>query len=135
MSGAILALEAAVLARLEADADVKALLGEPPRVFDAALARPAHPYLELARHELRPAGGAAAEADEHRLDIAIVSREGGRDELKAALDAVRAALRGTPPAMTGWRCVLLLPLFADVTPARFGLWRALLRIKAVVEPA
>lgn len=135
MSGAILALEGAVLARLAADAGVRALLGDPPRVFDAALARPAYPYLELVRHETRPVGGAEAEADEHRLDVSILSRDGGRDELKAALEAVRAALRGAPPVMEGWRCVLLLPLFADVTPARFGRWRGLLRIKAVVEAA
>jgi hypothetical protein len=30
--------------------------------------------------------------------------------------------------------VLLVPLFADATRQRVGLWRAQLRIKAVVEP-
>jgi hypothetical protein len=36
--------------------------------------------------------------------------------------------------MDGWRCVLLLPVFVDVARTRPGLWRALLRVRAIVEP-
>lgn len=128
-------VEAGLLAKLAADAGVKALLGDPPRVFDQAESRPSYPYLEIVRHESEPAGGAEAEAELHRVDLAIIARQGGRVEMKEALAAVRAALAGEPPEMEGLRCVLLLPTFSDMTQTRFGMWRCLVRVKAVVEPS
>jgi hypothetical protein len=50
-----------------------------------------------------------------------------------AMHAVRAALDGAELVMDGWRCVLLLPVYLDATRTRPGLWRALLRLKAIVE--
>lgn len=132
MSAAV--LEAALLAKLAGDAAVKALLGDPPRVFDAAVARPAYPYLEIVRHESQPVDSAGAEADEHTIDFALFANERGRMELKEAVAAVRAALKGEPPEMEGWRCVLLFPLFADMVQTRFGRWRAMLRVRAIIEP-
>jgi len=79
------------------------------------------------------AGGVDAEASEHRVDLVVVSRDIGGAQAKEALAAVRAALTAAGLAMDGWRCVLLLPLFADATRQRVGLWHALLRMKAVVE--
>ncbi|MDZ4759632.1 MAG: DUF3168 domain-containing protein [Alphaproteobacteria bacterium] len=134
-AGAEAALEDAVMARLAGDAGVKVVLGDPVRVLAQASARPAYPYLEVVRHESVAGGGAAADSSEHRLDLAVVARDGGRDEAREALAAVRAALAGTALGMTGHRCVLLLPVFADLTPARSGGYRALLRMKAVVEAA
>ncbi|MEP7210621.1 MAG: DUF3168 domain-containing protein [Alphaproteobacteria bacterium] len=135
MSGAEDALESAILAVLVADAGVRSALGDPPRVFEVAEARPAYPYLEIVRHEVTAAGSQGSEANEHRIDLAIVSREGGRREARAALTAVRGALAGASPTMESWRCVLLIPVFADPVCGKFGAYRALLRIKAVVEPA
>ena len=62
-------------------------------------------------------------------DSPYFKRETGID--KPAI--VRAALMEASLVLEGWRCVLLLPLFADATRQRVGLWRALLRMKAVVE--
>jgi hypothetical protein len=132
VSGVEGALEGAIVAALAVDADVKALLGDPPRVFEAARARPAFPYLEIARHEVTAADSAAVDANEHRIDLAIVTREGGRTPAREALRAVRAAL-AEPPEMDQWRCVLLLPVFADMVRTRFDGWRAILRLKAVTE--
>lgn len=131
--GAEQALESAILAALAADAGVKAVLGDPPRLFDAATAQPAYPFFEIARHEATPAGSAGWEGSEHRIDLAIVSRESGRSEARAALAAVRAALAGAALAMEGWRCVLLVPVLADATPGKAGACRAVLRLKAAVE--
>ncbi len=133
MSGAESALEGAILAALAASEEVKALLGEPLRVGETGSALPAYPYLEVARHMCEPAGGVEAEASEHRVDLVVVSRDLGGSQAKAALAAVRSALTNAELVMDGWRCVLLLPLFADATRQRVGLWRALLRMKAVVE--
>lgn len=135
MSGAEGALESAILAALRADAGVKALLGDPVRVSEVDAAAPAYPFLEIGRHVSEPSGGVEAEASEHRVDVVVVSRDIGGRQAKQALAVVRAALAGAALEMEGWRCVLLVPLFADATRQRVGLWRALLRIKAVVEPA
>jgi hypothetical protein len=135
VSGAEQALESAILGVLATDAGVKAVLGDPLRVADSSLARPAYPCLEVVRHETTAAGSQGAEASEHRVDLAILSRDGGRAEARAALAAVRDALAGAAFPMDGWRCVLLFVVHADVTPGKFGACRALMRIKAVVEPA
>jgi hypothetical protein len=135
VSGAEQALEGAILAALAADAGVKAVLGDPPRVVEAAEARPAYPYLEIVRHEVTAAGSLGSEANEHRIDLAIASRDGGRAEARAALAAVRDALAGASFAMEGWRCVLLFTIFADMVRGKFGAYRAVMRIRAVVEPA
>jgi hypothetical protein len=134
VSSAEAALESAILAMIAADARVQEKLGEPLRFEEAGSPRPAYPYLEFVRHESRPAGGTDAEASEHRIDFAVVSRVLGGREAMEAMNAVRAALTDAELAMEDWRCVLLLPVFLDATRTRPGLWRALLRVKAVVEP-
>lgn len=133
MSGAESALESAILAALSASNEVKALLGDPVRVGETGSVLPPYPYLEIARHTSEPAGGVDADASEHRIDLVVVSRDLGGSQAKEAVAVVRSALTSTELAMDGWRCVLLLPLFADATRQRVGLWRALLRMKAVVE--
>lgn len=124
-----------MLDALATDVTVRALLGDPVRVGELGSPLPAYPYVEIARHMSEPSGGVDAEASEHRVDLVVVSRDAGGAQAKAALAAVRAALMGAELAMAGWRCVLLVPLFSDATRQRIGLWRALLRVKAVVEAA
>lgn len=135
MSGAEGALEGAILEWLAGDPDVAALLGDPLRVLGSGSPRPAYPYLEIARHSSEARGGVGVEMSEHRIDLVVVSRDLGGTEAKVGMAAVRDALAGAAPAMEGWRCVLLTPLFSDATRERVGLWRALLRLKAVVEAA
>lgn len=122
-----------MLEAIAADAEVKALLGDPVRVGELGSPLPAYPYLEIARHTSEPSGGVDAEASEHRIDLVVVSRDAGGVTAKQALAAVRAALMSAELEMDGWRCVLLVPVFADATRQRIGLWRALLRVKVVVE--
>lgn len=124
-----------MLEALAADVTVKALLGDPVRVGELGSPLPAYPYVEIARHTSEPGGGVDAEASEHRVDLVVMSRDAGGVQAKEALAAVRAALMEAELEMVGWRCVLLVPLFSDATRQRIGLWRALLRVKAVVEAA
>lgn len=135
MSGAEAALEAAILEVLRADEGVAAVLGDPLRVAEIAGARPAFPYLEVGRHGSEPSGGAEVEMSTHRVDLVCVSRDGGGSQAKEAIAAVRMALRQASLEMEGWRCVLLVPVFTDAMRPEPGVWRALLRVKAVVEAA
>ena len=122
-----------MLAALAADAGVRGVLGDPLRVLDVGSRKPAYPYLEIARHFSSPAGAAGVEASEHRVDLVAVSRMDSGAEAMSAMAAIRAALAEAELAMEGWRCVLLLPAFADTLQQGRGLWRSILRMRAVVE--
>ncbi|MDP3735843.1 MAG: DUF3168 domain-containing protein [Hyphomonadaceae bacterium] len=135
MSGAEAALEVAILQALRADENVAAVLGDPLRVGEIGGPRLAFPYLEFGRHGSEPAGGADVEMSTHRVDLVCVSRDGGGVQAKEAIATVRSVLGQTSLDMEGWRCVLLVPVFTDAMRPEPGQWRALLRLKAVVEAA
>lgn len=82
-----------------------------------------------------PAGASGVEASEHRVDLVVVSRDDGGEAGKAAVAAMRQALGAASFPMEGGRCVLLFPVFSDVLNAGRGRWRAVLRVRAVVEVA
>lgn len=133
MSAAEAAFEAALAARLGADGGVKAVLGDPVRIAAPADARPAFPYAEIVRLRSEPADASGVEAVRVTADLAIEAGAGGRDEAKAALGAVRDAL-GEGVSPSGWRVLLVAPVFADVFQARPpDAFRALMRIAAVME--
>lgn len=135
MSSAEEALESAIIAALASDVDVKTLLGDPLRIAEASSPKPAYPYLEVTRHLSEPAGAAGVDASEHRVDMVVVSRlDGGTDGVRA-IAAIRAALAAATLEMAGWRCVLLVPAFSDTLNRGRGVWRAILRMSAVVEAA
>ena len=133
MSGAENALEGAILEALVGNADAAALLGDPLRVLDSASLRPPCSHLEIARHSCEARGGVVVEMSERRIDLVVVSGDLGSAEAKAAIAVVRGAIAAAAFAMEGWRCEVLTSLFSDATRERVGLWRALLRLKAVVE--
>ena len=135
MSGAEQALESAIVAALSANVGVRALLGDPLRLLDRASPKPAYPYLEIARHFSSLAGAAGVEASEHRVDLVAVSRMDSGAEAMNAIGAIRAALAEAELVMDDWRCVLLLPAFADTLQQGRGLWRSILRMRAVLEAA
>ena len=134
MSGAESALVAAVVARLKAEPGLQALLGNPPRVYEAAPAQPTYPYLIVGRTESRPlkADGGGAE---HRLTLTCVSQYGGPEEARALTGAVRGVLDDAPLALSDHRLVSLHVAYVDVFR---GSDRArvlgVLRLRAVTEP-
>jgi hypothetical protein len=133
MSTAEQALESAILAVLAADESVAAVLGDPMRVLEVESPRPAFPYLEIVRHQSVPAGSAGVEANEHRLDLAVVSRLDGGVGSLAAIGAIRSTLETGELAHGAWQCTLLAPVFADTLREGAGRWRTVMRLKAIVE--
>jgi len=128
-----LALQKALIAHLAGVAAVHALLGEPPRIWDAPPDRPTFPYLLIGRSESRPVGAAGC-GIEHGLTLTVVSRFRGTEEAKAVLAALRAALTDASLTADGVRTISLRPGFADVYPAPDGLRTfAVLRVRAVTE--
>lgn len=133
--GAEAALQVAVLTALRADAGIRAKFGEPARVFEQTPRKAAYPYIELVRQESRPVDGAAAAMSEHRIDVAVVAREADMASASEGLLLVRNAVLGAALAPEGWRCALITPVYAGLAPTPEGDWRALVRFKALLEPA
>ena len=128
-----LTLQKALLQHLAGDAGVAALLGDPPRVWDARPDRPILPYLLIGRSESRPVA-ADGGGVEHALTLTAVSQFRGSEEAKAILAALRASLSDTTLSADGVRTVSLRLTFADVYPAPDGLRTfAVLRVRAVTE--
>jgi len=128
-----LALQKTLIAHLKGDAAVKALLGEPARIWDAPPDQPGFPHLLTGRGESRPVradGGGV----EHALTLTVVSRFRGTEEAKAVLAAVRVALSDAVLEAEGVRTVGLRLAFADVFPSADGARTyAVLRVRAVTE--
>ncbi|MBU1383672.1 MAG: DUF3168 domain-containing protein [Alphaproteobacteria bacterium] len=128
-----LALQKALIAHLGDDVGLGALLGQPPRIWDAPPDRPGCPYLLIGRSESRPVAASGCGV-EHGLTLTVVSRFRGTEEAKAVLAALRLALTDAALAADGVRTISLRPGFADVYPAPDGLRTfAVLRLRAVTE--
>lgn len=133
MSGHENALARGVIARLAEDATVKALLGQPARIWDQPPEDPGFPYLLIGRSESRPVAADGCGV-EHRLTLSCASRFGGSEEAKAICAAVRAALDGVEVEADGVRTVSLAVTFSDVfrTSDTRRTW-GVMRVRAVTE--
>lgn len=129
------ALAAAVRAAAMADAGVKALLGDPARVYDDPPPDPAFPYVTLGRVESRGSDAAGASGIEHALTLHVWSRYGGRAEALDIIAALRDALHDTDPAIEGRTLVFLFAQFSDVFRSGDGrTTHGVLRLRAMTEP-
>lgn len=133
MSGHELALQKALIAHLSEDVAVRALLGDPARIWDALPLDAELPHLLIGRCESRPVG-ADGGGVEHRLTLTVVSRFRGTEEAKAVLAAVRLRLTDARVEADAVRAISLGVTFADVFPAADGARTyAVLRVRAVTE--
>ena len=135
MSSASWALQQAVYAALRASDAVKALAGDPPRVFDAVPRRADFPYIVVGEDSEANWDTATEPGSEHSLTIHVWSRAGGRKESKLAAEAVRECLDGAQLILDGHTLIDLRYLDADFTREADGeTFRAALRFRAVTEP-
>lgn len=128
-----MALQKALLAHLADDVALRALLGEPPRIWDSPPDRPTFPHLLIGRSESRPmrADGGGVE---HLLTLTVVSRFRGTEEAKALVAAIRLSVTDAVLAADGVRTAGLGLRFADVYPAPDGQRTfAVMRVRAVTE--
>jgi hypothetical protein len=129
------ALTGAIFAHLCTDPAITAVLGEPPRVYDAPPLDPVFPYVTLGRSQARLWGGVDGEGTEHVLTLTVASRFIGMEEVRQIGGLVRAVLDDTPLTLTDHRLVSLRVTYTDVFRATN--WRtifAALRLRAVTEP-
>ena len=127
-------LAAAVRAGAMADAGVKALLGDPARIYDDPPPDPVFPYVSLGRVESRASDAASVNAIEHALTLHVWSRYGGRAEALDVVAALRTALHNAPLTVSGRTLVFLFAQFADVFRSGDGrTTHGILRLRAMTE--
>ena len=131
MSSASWALQQAVFSTLSMSDDIKELVGDPPRLFDAVPRSSAFPYIVVGEDGESNWDTATEAGSEHALAIHIWSRGGGRKEIKLAAQAVRECLNGASLALTGHTLVDLRYLSAAFVRETDG---ETVRFRAVTEP-
>lgn len=127
------ALQKALIAHLRDDAALRALLGEPARIWDQPAMDPAFPHLLIGRNQSRPVNADGC-GIEHELTLTCASTFGGTEEAKAVSAAVRARLFEAQLTADGVRTVSLRVVFSDVfrSPDLRRTW-AVIRVRAVTE--
>lgn len=127
------ALQKALIAHLRGDPALKALLGDPARIWDQPPEAALFPHLLIGRSESRPVAADGCGV-EQSLTLTCASTFGGTEEAKAVSAAVRARLFEAAMVADGVRTVSLRVVFADVfrSPGLKRTW-AVLRVRAITE--
>ncbi|MGD9879026.1 MAG: DUF3168 domain-containing protein [Hyphomicrobiaceae bacterium] len=90
------AIDTAIVTALKASAAIKALVGNPARVYDHVPEETAYPYIEVGEVVDTPFDDKSTTGLEHAITLHVWSRYRGRKETKQILDALHALLhRGT----------------------------------------
>lgn len=127
-------LQQAVFAALSADAGVKAVLGDSPRIFDKPPGNAALPYLLIGDGTEEEWGTASDDGAEHALNIHAWSRAGGRKESRAILAAVYGVLHDASLALDGFHLVNLRFVLSQVLVEADSLtYHGVARYRAITE--
>jgi hypothetical protein len=134
-SSAGLALQSAVVSALTADADLTALTGNTPRIFDDVPPATPYPYLSIGQTLDRDWSTGTETGGEHTLTLHVWSQLPGRREAHLIAARVRAILHDAALALTGHRLINLRHEFSDARRDPGGdTYHALIRFRAVTEP-
>ncbi|MEO1015283.1 MAG: DUF3168 domain-containing protein [Pseudomonadota bacterium] len=129
------ALQKAVHAAIGENDGVKALLGDPPRIYDIAPRRPVFPFATYGEWRASAYGGLPGGL-EHDIRIRVFSRYEGRRESREIMAALQDALEGAPLAPEGRALVSMRFVFSDVFLRADGAtWGGVIRFRAVDAPA
>jgi Protein of unknown function (DUF3168) len=134
MTHPALALQKAVFAALVADSGVGALIGD--RIYDAPPRDPAYPYASFGEARVLDWSTGTEQGAEHRLTLHVWSRERGKSECLAVMEAVDAVLDDAALALDGHALVNLRFETADARRDADGItWHGVMRFRAVTEAA
>jgi hypothetical protein len=127
-------LQKAVFAALVADSAVGALIGD--RIYDAPPRAATFPYVSLGDARVADWSTATEAGAEHRVTLHVWSRERGKKQAYALMDAVQAALHDADLALDGNTLANLRFEFADIARDPDGITHhGAMRFRAVTEPA
>jgi hypothetical protein len=136
MTSPILALRAAILARLQSDADLAALMGGAVRLHDEP-PRAAEPVYALFDDAVaRDWPGDGGRGHEQEAALAIWAKPGGARTALVAAERIAALLDDAALALDGHRLVnLRVTAIETARDDKAGVARATLRLRAVTETA
>lgn len=134
MAGPILALRAAILARLSADAELAALMGGTVRLHDEP-PRAAEPvYAVFGDAAARDWPGDGGAGHEHETAIVVWAKPGSAKSALDAAERMAALLHDAALAPAGHRLVLIrVAALESARDERANLARATLRLRALSE--
>jgi hypothetical protein len=127
------ALQQALYGALTGDAGVAALVST--RIFDDVPRDAALPYIVIGEDEESDWSTVTESGSEHSLTLHVWSRAAGYKEIKQICDAVRGALDGAAPPVSGFYLIDLR--FENTRTARQNdgrTYHAIMRFRAVLEP-
>jgi hypothetical protein len=128
------ALQEAIYSRLTADQSLRALLGDPPRIFDQPPPEATFPMLILGAGELKPYAGIEG-AFEHLFRFTAYSRWGGRRECKLIAAGVRLSLQDAALTLDGHRLIQSRLVFEDQLKLREpDIYQGVMRYRFVTVP-
>lgn len=129
-------LQAAIVAALKADAELVALLGDADRVLDRVPPERDFPFVAIGRTSVQDWSTDDRAGGEHLVTLRGWSRATSRAEVLAIAERISAALAGLTGVQGDTRIVSFEPVSSDhgYEPADRA-WRAVLRFRALTEPA
>ena len=135
MSSASWALQAAMFTALSADANIKSVLGDPPRVYDEVPRNAAMPYLVIGDGKESDWSTSTDTGTEHALVLHVWSRARGRKESKAVAATVRAALDDAALTLAGHTLIGIKHQSSEYLRQTYGqTYHAVMKFRAVTEP-
>lgn len=106
------------------------------RIYDDAPQAASFPFVTLGQSLIRDWSTGSEEGAEHILTLHVWSRSGGKKEMQAILEAMRAALHDKPLALEGHYLVNLRHEFSEARLDPDGdTFHGVVRFCAVTEPA
>lgn len=128
-------LQAAVVSALAADATLTSLL-RGPKVYDAPPPGAAMPYVTIGQSAERDWSTGSEEGREHTLTLLVWSNARGRGETHDLMGHLRRVLHDAALPVAGWHLVALRHELSELRRDSDGeVWRGLVRLRAVTEPA
>lgn len=107
MADSARALQKAVYDTLSVDTPLKALIGDPPRLYDRVPQNTAYPYLTLGDIQTRDWSTVTEAGADHRLTLHVWSAGHGRLECRDILDRAYTLLHDQNVALSGHTLVRL----------------------------
>ena len=100
-------LQKAVFTALEADAGVKALVGDPARIYDHVPAKTTYPYIHIGDGDGVDWSSKTFTGQDHTIELHIWSRYRGSKEIKNILSAIHDVLHEAALTVTGHNLIIL----------------------------
>lgn len=129
------ALQRGVYQALVGSSVLTTLLGG-PRIYDDAPRAAAFPFVTLGQSVIRDWSTGTEDGGEHELTLHVWSRAGGKREVLAIVEAIKAALHDQPLLLEDHYLVNLCRQFSEVRLDPDGdTFHGIVRYRAVTEPA